>query len=192
MAVKTIELARINFKELAAAIKVLNDSGELKEKINTVGTAKDKLVAAFIDGVQSIPDDKNGDWTGPEAAAAYYQKIVVPEEEAEVPPKEAKAGKAPKAPKAPKAKTGKIAKADKGPGVIASILAIITSKGPIDQDGILGELKSMFPDRDAVKMKKTIYAQIGGKAQPTRMEKEKGVTFVVSDKGLALKAGKKK
>lgn len=189
MAVKTIELAKINFKELAAAIKVLNDSGELKEKINTVGTAKDKLVAAFIDGVQSIPDDKNGDWTGPEAAAVYYQKIVIPEEEAEVPPK-AKAEKAkdPKA-KAPKAKAPK---ADKGPGVIASILAIIMSKGPIDQDGILNELESMFPDRDAAKMKKTIYAQIGGKAKPTRMEREKGVTFVVSDKGLALKGGKKK
>jgi hypothetical protein len=75
---KTVDMGQIKFKELAVAIKVLNDSGLLAEKIPTVGKSKDKLVDAFILGVQGIPDDpKTGDWTGPVDAAKYYQEIVI-------------------------------------------------------------------------------------------------------------------
>ena len=105
--VKTIEMEKIKFKELALAVKQLNECDLLKSKINTVGKSKEEIVNLFIDGVQSIPDDAEGNWNGPEAAALYYQSIVVPEEVADNPKKEKGEPKAAKkksgAPKAEKA-----------------------------------------------------------------------------------------
>ena len=68
-------------------------------------------------------------------------------------------------------------------GVIASILDIITNKGPINITDIHSELVKMFPDRPADGMRKTCSAQVGGKRRPLRLEKEKGVTFSINDKG---------
>jgi hypothetical protein len=73
---KTIELEKIKFKELAAAIKAINDSGVIENKIMTIGKTKEDLVKTFIDTIQSIPDGEDGSWTGPEAAGEYYNKIV--------------------------------------------------------------------------------------------------------------------
>ena len=107
MPVKTIEVEKIKFKELAKAIKELNDSGKLENKIITVGKSKDDLIKSFLENVQAIPDDDEGNWTGPEAAAVYYQAITIAEEVAEKPPKAEKAKKEPKAPKEPKVKKEK-------------------------------------------------------------------------------------
>ncbi|MBU0778311.1 hypothetical protein KKH23_10090 [Patescibacteria group bacterium] len=72
-----IEIKQIKFKELAAAVKVLNDSGFLKEAIPTVGQSKEAIVRAFVRSVQAIPDDADGNWTGPAEVADYYEKIVI-------------------------------------------------------------------------------------------------------------------
>ena len=72
---------------------------------------------------------------------------------------------------------------DKGPGVIASIFEFI-QKGNISKEQILDKLVSRFPDRAKVAMGKTINAQVGGKKHPCRMEKEKNVTFEISNKGM--------
>lgn len=85
--------------------------------------------------------------------------------------------------KAPKEKT---AKAEKGPGVIATILAAI-QEGPQTQASIIDKLVFTFPERDLDSMKKTVAAQIGSfKKQPTRMEREKNVQFLITvdDKGI--------
>lgn len=75
-----------------------------------------------------------------------------------------------------------------GPGVIASIFEIIQNSGPVDQTAISTKLAERFPDRDPVAMDKTIRAQIGGKKDITRMEKEKGIKFVIKDKKYSLTA----
>lgn len=99
MAVKAIAMENIKFKELAAQIKVLNDSKLLEKPIATVGASKEILVAAFMAAVLAIPDDAKGDWTGPNSVAEYYQKITI----ADVPATATKPGKPAKAPKAEKA-----------------------------------------------------------------------------------------
>jgi hypothetical protein len=129
--VKTIEQEKIKFKELAKAIKALNDSDLLETKIATVGKAKEELVKLFIAGVQAVPDDADGNWTGPDEVAAYYMEITVAEEVAEQ-PVDVKTKKAPKAekekaPKAAKEKAPKVAKekaAKPGKAVKNSDLAI--------------------------------------------------------------------
>lgn len=80
-----VKMEEIKFKELAAAVKLLNDSGCLKDdgKVVTVGQTKDKIVADFVKAVQSVSDDAEGNWKGPEAVADYYNKIVQPEPEPE-------------------------------------------------------------------------------------------------------------
>ena len=94
-------------------------------------------------------------------------------------------------------KRGKIERASTtGPGIIASILEFIKTNGPINREGILKKLTERFPDRDPDKMKKTVYAQTGGKQRPFRMEREKQVTFIVTGEGkeveFELKEAKKK
>lgn len=80
-----------------------------------------------------------------------------------------------------KAKAKAEAKANKPPGVIASILEFVKgSKTPITQNEVLDQLCERFPDRSRESMNKTVKAQLGGKQQPTRMEKEKKVVFEVS------------
>lgn len=96
---------------------------------------------------------------------------------------EAKAEKAKEREKAKEAKAEAKAKAkaNKPPGVIASILdAVKEAKSPITQEEVLGFLQKRFPDRDTTSMLKTVRAQLGGKAQPTRMEKEKSVEFEIT------------
>jgi len=76
MSVRLIEMKKIKFKELAEEIKRLNDSGLLKKEIKTVGKTKEVLVDLFVEAVQSIPDDVDGDWTGPEETAEYYMSLL--------------------------------------------------------------------------------------------------------------------
>lgn len=71
-------------------------------------------------------------------------------------------------------------KANKAPGVILSILLAIKNAGkPVTEEEILSSLVASFPDRPTDSMNKTIKAQLGGKQQPTRMEKERGVIFKI-------------
>lgn len=76
----TIDLKEIKFKELSAAVKALNESGCLEEKILTAGVSKEALVEKFLAAVEGIPDNDKGEWTGPEAAGDYYNRIVITEE----------------------------------------------------------------------------------------------------------------
>jgi len=113
--VKTIEIGKIQFKELAAAVKDLNACELLTPKIVTVGKSKQEIVDDFIKGVLSIPDDDQGNWKGPESVAVYYQKITVAEV-VEKTPEKSKATKEPKAPKpAKEPKAPKPAKEPKAP-----------------------------------------------------------------------------
>lgn len=73
-------------------------------------------------------------------------------------------------------------KVEKGPGVIATILTLITEKGPISKAEIMKGLVKKFPDREEIAMGKTVTVQITGKTHPVRMEKEKGVTFLITTK----------
>lgn len=75
----TIDLKEIKFKELSAAVKALNESGCLEEKILTVGVSKEALVEKFLAAIEGIPDNDKGEWTGPEVAGNYYNKIVIAE-----------------------------------------------------------------------------------------------------------------
>lgn len=79
----TIDLKEIKFKELSAAVVALNNSEcfKGKEKIATVGVSKIALVEAFLAAVENVPDNEKGEWTGPEAAGDYYNKIVIAENE---------------------------------------------------------------------------------------------------------------
>jgi hypothetical protein len=70
------DLGEIKFKELAVEMKRLNDSGLIAEKINAVGKTKEELVDLFVKAVQAIPDDENGNWTGPAETAEYYMSIL--------------------------------------------------------------------------------------------------------------------
>lgn len=68
----------------------------------------------------------------------------------------------------------------KNPGVITTILTIITNAKPaVCKTQILAELVKQFADRDEKGMKNTINCQLGGK-DITRMEKEKEVKFIIS------------
>jgi len=91
--------------------------------------------------------------------------------------KEVKKTKAKKEPKEKKEKK------PKGPGVIASILEVITNaeKPGVAQSDILAELKKRFPEKVEKSMINTIRAQIGSNKRPLRMEKEKGVEFEITE-----------
>ena len=102
-----VDVKTIKFKELSAAVKMLNDSGLLKDPIKTVGVTKETIIKEFVAGVQSVPDDKEGNWTGPVEVANYYGSIVVPDP---------KVVEAEKKEKAPKEKKEKVAKEKKAPG----------------------------------------------------------------------------
>jgi len=60
------------------------------------------------------------------------------------------------------------------PGVIAAIIDVINTKGPITKAGILEELTTRFPDRKPESMKKTINCQVPSfinQRQPFRVKK---------------------
>lgn len=177
---KLIEIGEIKFKELASAINALNESGLIEPKIKTVGKSKEELIKVFVSTVQSIGDDETtGEWKGPVEAGEYYNKIMVDEPAApETPVQEKKK-------REKKSNTEKKEKSPSGSGIIASILEFIKENGPITKEGILSKLQERFPDHDLDKMKKTVYAQVGGKKE-TRMEKEKGVKFEISEAGIKI------
>lgn len=69
-------------------------------------------------------------------------------------------------------------KAPKGPGVIATILEIIRTKGPISKDQLCTQLGKKFPDRPKEGMMNTINIQV-----PSRLNKEKNAKIKRNDKG---------
>lgn len=87
--------------------------------------------------------------------------------------------------KSTKAPVVKKEKAAKKPGVIQTICDSIGEK-PITEAKILAKLKKAFPDKQEKSMMSTIKVQIGTNKQPTRMERERKITFVItkSDKGI--------
>ena len=177
----------VKFKDLRAAVDALNkamigDKKLLEKPIKLVGATKENILKEFLAIVENIPD-VDGKFPGPAESLNFYNAIVEAEEKAKktVTPEE-KAAK----PKAEKAGKTKKEKAEKGPGVIGTILTLITDKGPITKAAIIDGLVAAFPDREKVRMAKTVAAQLGG-SQPTRMEKEKGVKFVITEAGYAIK-----
>ncbi len=177
----------VKFKDLRVAVTALNKSGILEANklalIELVGAEKEVILKKFMDAMGVIPDVE-GKFPGPKEALAFNNLVLEMEEKAakaaEAGTPEAGDGKTKGKKKAAGKKGEK--KADKGPGVIESILEIIKEKGPITKEKILAALVKKFPDREEAKMAKTVQVQIGGKKQ-TRMEKEKKVKFVKSEKG---------
>ena len=80
--------------------------------------------------------------------------------------------------------TGQSNKEPKGPGVIATILTLVTDSGKtgITKQEILDKLVEMFPDRSSEGMSKTINVQL-----PTRMSKEKKVNIVKENDRFLIK-----
>jgi len=71
-------------------------------------------------------------------------------------------------------------KGPKKPGVIATIVTLISSK-PMSKKKLLKELVKAFPDRDADKMEKTLNIQV-----PNRIRKEKNESLTENKKGKWL------
>jgi hypothetical protein len=76
--------------------------------------------------------------------------------------------------------TGKKSSEKRSPGVIATILTLVTESGKtgISKADILAKLVEMFPDRAADGMSKTINVQI-----PNRLERERNVKIVKLENG---------
>ena len=203
----TIDLKEIKFKELSAAVVALNNSEcfKGKEKIATVGVSKIALVEAFLAAVENVPDNEKGEWTGPQVAGNYYNKIVVVEDPGvivEVIEKDEESENEIKeivqtedillSNEISEPKSLNVLqkidnpKKNEVPGIIASILEFI-KKGPITKNVILEKLVDRFPEKDSRKMNKTISAQIGGKKRPVRMEKEKNIVFIIDENGFSIK-----
>lgn len=129
------------------------------------------------------------------SAAPAETKEMTKKEKADAKAKEKADAKAAKDAEKAKAKAEKEAAKEKSteqkkPGVIASILEIIkTAKEPVTELQITKQLAERFPDKAESSLGNTVKAQIGGKAQPLRMESEKNVTFKVEER--VLEEGKK-
>lgn len=135
----------IKLKELAAAVKILNDSGLIKEKVKIIGQAKEIVVKAFVEAVKAIPVEKR-----PKAVTEFYN-LIMPQPE--------------KIDKPAKIEPVKIEKIKKvGVGIISTIVSSIQKKA-LTKAEILEILVSKFPDRPADGMKSTISIQLG----PTRL-----------------------
>ncbi len=80
------------------------------------------------------------------------------------------------------AKKDKKDKAEKKPGVIASIINIVKTKGPISKEDILKEMVILFPERVEKSMKSTIGVQI-----PGRINKDRDFDVVDNGKGWEVK-----
>ena len=202
-------MVNVKFGDLKKAIQALNEMDHIEENIRYVGVKKDVLVDLFLKGVEDCPEEDGGnlpevvvemnnlliDDEDPQEKEEKDKK----EEEKECPDfgkghgkNKDKCGECKEeypedydeckklSPKKDKKKGEGIVKAS-GPGVIGSILEFIKSanKKGITREGIEKKLADRYPDRELKAMKKTIYAQIGGKKSPTRMEKEKKVQFKV-------------
>ena len=124
-----VSMEQIKFKELSAAVKVLNESGCLKTAILTVGKTKEDIVNAFVKGVQETPDDENGNWTGPEATAAYYNTIMLPDE----PEKKPEAKEKKKKGEEPEKKKSEAPAKKNRLVVTGEVLTSLLEKGPIKQ-----------------------------------------------------------
>lgn len=70
----------------------------------------------------------------------------------------------------------------KGEGVVATIISLIKTKGPITKEKISKELEKKFPERNAEGMKKTLHIQLGG-----RLAKEKNLKIENTEKGYVIK-----
>lgn len=75
---------------------------------------------------------------------------------------------------------GKKSSEPKGPGVISTILSLVTSSGKkgISKKELLNKLVEMFPERASDGMEKTINVQL-----PGRMSKERGISIVKLETG---------
>lgn len=192
----------VKFKDLRVAVVALNEAmlGDKKlleandlKTIKMVGVTKEAILKDFMDAMDKI-EDVDEKFPGPKESLEFYNTMLDAEEKAvaEANAQPADTGKknggkkSEKPAGGKKGKTNGEAKEDKGPGVIATILDIIKTKGPITKEKIIEKLAEKIPGKDKDRMAKTVQAQLGGK-QPTRMEKEKKVKFVVTDKGFALK-----
>ena len=85
--------------------------------------------------------------------------------------------------KAPKKKAA--TKKESKPGIIVTILALVTEAtgDGITEEDILKHLVKTFKDKKKDSMANTIKAQIGSKKRPCRMERERKLTFDVTEKG---------
>lgn len=168
---KKVSLTReIPNKEIKDISKALNKAHGTKLKIVAISTVN--MVEAYILAVEKLDDE--GKVQIKKKFSDYYTGLFPKEEKKKSAEKKKTAAKKSAAPKKDKPA--------KGPGVLASILEFI-QKGPITKEKILKQLEKRFPDRESEAMAKTINAQIGGKKSPCRMEKERKVKFVISDKG---------
>ena len=91
--------------------------------------------------------------------------------------------------KAKKTKSSKSSKSSKTketkakkPGVIATIVSTIQDHGPVTKEKILQVLTKKFPEREPESMAKTINAQV-----PNRINKEKGLNIIKTEKGYKVK-----
>lgn len=117
---------------------------------------------------------------------AAIRKILEERTDGEA-PAEGKSEKKTTAKKTPKKAAAKKApakkKEPKKPGVIQTIYdTIADSKKPVSIEDILKKLIKAFPAKTGETMIKTIKAQIGTKKSPTRMERERKVEFVITEK----------
>jgi hypothetical protein len=144
-----LKTGEIKLKQLAAAVKILNDSGLTKEKIKIIGQEKETIVKAFVEAVKAIPGGADGKHC-PEAVSQFYNLIM---QRAKVEP----------------VKVEKIKKA--GVGIISTIIESIKKKA-LTKSEILEILVQKFPDRPADGMKSTISIQLG----PTRLATKYNLT----------------
>jgi hypothetical protein len=94
----------------------------------------------------------------------------------------------PKAKKASADGKAKAEKAGRGPGVIATIMEILTGaseRKPVSKEDILAELQKAFPDRDPQSMMSTINIQV-----PSRLRSDKGLNVQKNADGYYVAGGK--
>lgn len=113
-----------------------------------------------------------------EKKAKKEKKTKETEETAEL---EGKKGKKKRKTEEPEKKEKKT-REKKGEGVIATIISLIKTKGPITKEKISKELEKKFPERNAEGMKKTLHIQLRG-----RLAKEKNLKIENTEKGYVIK-----
>ena len=146
-------MTKVNFNELREAIEALNDSDLLEKKIKIVGVKKKDLIEDFLEAAESIEDDEEGNFAGPEVVAALYNKLVEPEEDAEgpkatgtmLPDEETEAVKGSEGKEEEVPTKGFVAKRNT-PEVRAFISNLIL-EGKYDRKGIIKATVAEFPDR---------------------------------------------
>lgn len=163
-----------------------NENFKVTDLADQINEAEKEEFAKFleVEAAGAVPADST---EAPATEAAVEAKADTPkptkEEKAAAKKAEAEATKKAKEEAKAKEKAEKDAKKleAKKPGVIASILDIITNAAvPVNEDNIVDALAVLFPEKTKDSMRNTVRAQVGGKTQPTRMEQEKKVTFVIT------------